>query len=80
MIVIFTICLTYFWLLIFVFQIQKSSFSQATCDLQQYGNLHLWVKLKYFGFVSTYFLQKLEELLATLSGEWKKTPLSSVGI
>ena len=27
MIVIFTTCLTYFWLLIIVFQIQKSSFS-----------------------------------------------------
>ena len=62
MIIIFMTCLTYYWLLIFVFQMLKSPFLQATYDLQQFDNVHLWLKLKYFPFLSIWFLQKLEIL------------------
>ena len=53
-------CLTYYWLLIFVFKYKKSSYSQVTDGLKQFSDLYLWIKLKHFSVLSALSLQKLE--------------------
>ena len=55
-----TFFLTYYWLLIFVFRYKKSSSPQVTDGLTQFSDLHLWIKLKHFSFLSASSLQKLE--------------------
>ena len=41
------------------FQVLKNSSPQVTDGLKQFSDLHLWVKLKHFSFLSASSLQKL---------------------
>ena len=70
-----TLCLTHYWLLIFVFRYIKKT--QVTDGLKQCSDLYLWVKLKHFSFLPASFLQKLDTLSSEQPHQGKKDCLQT---